>query len=313
LFILLSIEIILRVFKPEITSVGFSKNLSIDSLYYNTYGLKPNSVGTSNGANVSVDKYGFRESNTPVNKNKNSWLLLGDSVTFGVGVANDSTFSALINFKIDSINILNPSMIGYNIENYFTLFNYFLIQNPNKFRIDKVILAWCLNDIYSNKTTVEIQDAKDNNILLKFLSYFRVNSRLYHFIKKYLFDRPKTYYMFDSGFYINENVNFKNAINIINNIKNYCNSLDICFELLLLPYEYQIRKNYFVPQKLLKKSLADEIIMIDFFQLHQIPANKSKKYYLYGDGIHFSAMGHKFIAEQYINYLNELNDIDPKN
>jgi len=261
----------------------------------------------------SVDKYGFRKSNTLVNKNKKSWLLLGDSVTLGIGVANDSTFSALINSEIDSINILNPSMIGYNIDNYFTLFNYFMKENPNKFHIDKVILAWCLNDIYTNETTLEIQDAKDNNFLLKYLSYFRVNSRLYHFIKKYLFDRPKTYYMFDSEFYINENGDFKNTINIINNIKNYCDFLDIGFELLFLPYEYQIRKNHFAPQKLLQESLSQEIILIDLFQFHQSLTNKSKHFYLYGDGIHFSTKGHRFIAEQYINYLNELNDINSKN
>ena len=119
-------ELLVRLFKPEINTVGTTESIVADSLYYETYGLRPLSSGTSNGASVSIDRYGFRKSNNKIDTSKASWLLLGDSVTFGIGVEDDSTFSAIVNSNIDSLNILNPSAIGYNINSYWNVFKYLI-------------------------------------------------------------------------------------------------------------------------------------------------------------------------------------------
>jgi lysophospholipase L1-like esterase len=82
----------------------------------------------------------------------------------------------------------------------------------------------------------------------------------------------------------------------------------------MLPYEYQLRnhyyKNIFKPQDLLLQTLSNTIRDIkDMSIAFNLSKAEFKKYYLYGDGIHFSQKGHKLIADYVVKQLkNEFSD-----
>ncbi len=296
-FLFLS-EFAVRYFCPQIKSQGTDNNIFADNLFYSSSGLKPNSSGLSNGFFVKVDQFGFREFATKIDRSKNSWLLLGDSATMGIGVESDSTFAGIIHSALDSINVLNPSLIGYNIEDYFNLFKYFVLENEQNFAITRVSIFWCLNDLYTSSSNIVEPGGNFRSLFPDLLIFFRKHSRLYFFLKTKLFDRPKTYFLFDNKFYDKNDPLFQNSIKKIIEINNLCKTKQIIFDLILLPYEYQLRKPYLndTPQKILKVSLQNENIKILDLSQTAKRTELGKHLFLYGDGIHFSNMGHRLIA-----------------
>lgn len=202
-------EISIRYLVPKIQPQATSRAIVVDSLYHATHGLRPLSSGTTNGVPVAVDAFGFRKSAIEVDTSKSSWLLLGDSVTFGLGVAADSTFAARLQTLLNSVNILNAAAIGYNINCYRDVFQSLFVAKKIPFQIDRVLLCWCLNDVYSNVPDLATPGGKMRFLFADGLSWLRTHSRLYYFLKTLFFDRPKSYYLFDAAFYQPENPEFR--------------------------------------------------------------------------------------------------------
>ena len=298
IFLLLVAELAVRIFVPHIKTQGTTKGLFVDSLYYASHGLKPLSAGKSNDASVRVDKYGFREYSVSIDTSKESWLFLGDSVTFGIGVEADSTFAGIAQRRTNSTNILNPSASGYSIDNYYDVFKYFVLENKYDLKITRVSIFWCLNDIYLNMPDFKMPGGKIRHLFSDILLFMRIHSKLYYFAKTLLFDRSKSYFLFDKSFYHKNNAEFQHAIKRIVEVYDLCSEREIPFDLVLLPYEYQLRKGDFAPQNLMIKSLKDRhIVPLNPFAELSSRNCHSKSYYLYGDGVHFSKYGHKYIAE----------------
>ncbi len=306
LFILL-LEAGIRIIFPNIKSQSIDRNIIIDNKYYNSPGLKPNTHGIVNGINFYTDKYGFSKYCSSVNESKKAWLFLGDSVTMGIGVENDSTFAARINNLSEIHNVLNPSTIGYNIRDYLNIVQYFVVEKKLNFNIHHVTLFWCLNDVYINISTFYTPGGNIRYILGDLLRYIRFKSRIYLLLKNIFFDRAKSYYIFDEAFYNENDNNFQSSIENIKRINKLCKDRNIIFEIVLLPYEYQLRlksENNLRPQLLMKRKLiANNVCVLDpiNYLIHQ--NQKSNKFYLFGDGIHYSDFGHKIISEFIFNYL----------
>lgn len=297
-------ELAVRIFVPQIGTHGTSKSIIADSLFYGSYGLRPLSSGSTNDAIVRVDKYGFRKCSVKIDTAKSSWLILGDSVTFGIGIEADSTFAGIIQTKVDSLNIVNPSVSGYNINNYWDVFRYFVLRRNHKLKFEQVSIFWCLNDVYTNVSDFRIPGGKIRYLLSDFLTYIRIHSRLYYFLKTLLFDRPQSYYLFDKSFYDDENPEFRHAIKKLVQINKLCQERKIRFNLVLLPYEYQLRKNDFTPQNKLVEALRNEGVKVLNPCEHILSRNQnSQSYFLYGDGIHLSNYGHRYIANFVLNQL----------
>jgi hypothetical protein len=293
----LILEFTIRVFAPEITSQGTSKIIIADSLWYSSHGLRPLSSGTSNGAFVEIDRYGFRKSGTSLDTSKVCWLFLGDSVTFGIGIDADSTFTGIIQNHMHSVNILNPSTSGHNVKSYWDVFRFLVLERNDKLKINHVSIFWCLNDVYSNVPDMSFPGGKMRDVFSDFLIFLRAHSRFYYFIKTALFDRPKSYFLFDKSFYSPGNIEFKNAVQTIATMNKFCRQLGIRFDVVLLPYEYQLRIGDFTPQAQLKTALKNEMIhVLEPFAGSLDLRYDSKAYFLYGDGIHLSNLGHKHIA-----------------
>lgn len=158
-------EFFLRVFDTKIILSGTDHNLFSDSVYYSSAGLIPGSLGKSHGIMKEVDSLGFWKYSSNKNAGKNL-LIIGDSVTMGIGVENDSTFTGQLANSIDSLRVFNASLIGYNVDNYKDVVEKLLLNDKNNLRISSVNIFWCLNDLYSNFPGKENpQFANENNYL----------------------------------------------------------------------------------------------------------------------------------------------------
>jgi hypothetical protein len=107
--------------------------------------------------------------------------------------------------------------------------------------------------------------------------------------------------LFDEKFYEAMRPEFKKAIQSLKKISEICQSHEINFTFIFLPYEYQLRKidsTKFKPQKLMEHELSQSSISyLDPVRFLCESGIKSKKLFLFGDGIHLSSIGHRLIAE----------------
>ncbi|MCH7827180.1 MAG: SGNH/GDSL hydrolase family protein [Bacteroidetes bacterium] len=296
LFFLL--EIVIRISFTNIQLPGTSKELLIDSLYNTTVGLGSNKVGFSSEVKKTTNKYHIWKYMEDVNIKGPIILYLGDSVTMGIGVENDSTFVGINSKKI---NLINPSLIGYSVNDYLNVMKSFLSNNVFKGKIKKIYLFWSLNDLYSNFTVKNSPGLKVDNLFFPIIDYVRRNSKLFIYTKNLFSDRSKIYYNYDVQFYKESNEYFQKGLIDIKEISRICISEGINLTVFLLPYEYQLRENYIkfnYPQKLLLKKLSE--FNINVFDIGERLSNykyNSKSLYLYEDGIHFSKKGHKLLAD----------------
>jgi len=114
LLILIFFELIVRYFYPEIVLSGTSSSLLKDNVYFDSPGIVRNSSGECYGVIKASDSLGFWKYNkVNFSKKRTKWLFLGDSATMGIGVENDSTFAGIVNSSLDTVEVLNPSLIGY--------------------------------------------------------------------------------------------------------------------------------------------------------------------------------------------------------
>ena len=299
LVLLVLLEMALRIFAPQIGPQGTDKILYQDDLYYGSYGLRPNAYGESNGALVRVDALGCRETSAPIDTSKLSWLYLGDSVTMGLGVTGDSTFAGRLQSRFRNVNLLNPSMIGYGVDDYVNLLRWFVVDRGDSLKIDRVTVCWCLNDIYSEEDEVSAPGSGVRATFGSLISYIRPRLRTYMFLKTLFFDRPKSYYLYDSKFYSDSN-EVNRAVSKVVMMFGECSRRNIPFEVLILPYEYELRSGVVLhdtPQQILRRKLDSlGIGSMDPMSYMRKSGIKPNAMYLYGDGIHLSNLGHRLIA-----------------
>ncbi len=306
--IFLLLEAAVRIFVPEITLSGTSANLVVDSLYDDSPGIKSNTIGFSGEVEKASNSYHAWKYFKPATGSIRKVLYLGDSVTMGISVENDSTYAGIINNSPDSQPVINPSLIGYSSNDYLNVFNVFVTENRFNLDFYSVVVFWTLNDIYSNYPDENSSEFYGGSLLNDIINFFRHNSKAYHFLKNLFSDRPRAYYEYDRQFYSEDNPLLLSSIKNLEQISSACDTLGIKFLVVLLPYEYQLRsynqndnpanrKRIFYPQQLMKKKLARlNIRLIDLRNAFRDDYKNFGSYYLYGDGIHFNNKGHRVIA-----------------
>ncbi|MGE5364125.1 MAG: SGNH/GDSL hydrolase family protein [Bacteroidota bacterium] len=298
--LMLLFEMIIRIAVPSIHPLGTERKLMTDRMYGSSAGLKPSVEGKSNGAAFATDQYGFRKNSVAVDTSKESILLLGDSVTMGIGVESDSVFSARLQRARPDVNVLNPSLVGYDIGDYSNLLDHFLVQK--QFHLRKVFVFFCLNDVYAGSVDqIEQPGGGIRKYFNWILNSLRAESMGYQFLKDLFTDRQKSYFDYDSRFYNTSNTSFNHTVSMLAEMKKRAEGKNVELKVILLPYEYQLREprtaSVFFPQQLLTRELSKWDIHA-FSLLQQLHLKNSKDYYLFGDGIHFSEAGHRLISEQ---------------
>ena len=295
---ILFIEIFARLFNlADLT--GISKNLIINQnkLNFNA----PNIKAIAFSKKVYTDKSGFRipNENFKYDLKNSSVLILGDSVSFGVGVDESDSFVGLLRNKFNNINFYNSSVSGYSFKDY----PHILKKNNNINKLNQTILFFTLNDISFEKTVLNIDEEfkkyKSNTFLIKLNIFLRNKSVFYMWLKGIVTNPSVRHFNYIYPIYNEEDAILKLKIEI-NKLKNSIDEKNNNLTFIILPYEFQTRKEncnekYLKPQSELKNILKEENInFFDYsknFCIHKNP----KSLFLKFDPVHLSKDGHYLV------------------
>lgn len=274
---------------------------------------KPNKNFKVYGKNSKTDKYGFRIPliDYQFNENKNSILILGDSVAYGVGVNEKDSFIGITRQKIKKNNLLNTAIFGHNIESYI----YILKKNNLRFdnQIDKIIIFICLNDIVPYQGVVFKENITQpnnranffenyikNKFSIKLNIFLRERSHLFVLLKSIFTDPVKRHYDYMNVLYKNEQ-NLIQFENNLNEFKKILKDNNFKFEFIMLPYAYQIKNNckkkLLSPQNYVKKIFDKlDLKLLDYTQKFCSSSDKNELFLPF-DPVHLSKYGHKFVSD----------------
>jgi len=296
----LAIELSIRIFCPEIPEIGTTRILVVDALYGMTDGLRPDATGVSDGAPVSVNSMGFWRYSAVADSGAPGWLILGDSVTMGVGVDPDSTFIGRIAKALRTYTVCNASWLGYSSADYLNVLRGRLALRSARPGppIRRVTVFWTLNDVYSNQpfgrqpgTLVRIYGGT-------VMTFIARHVRTYQWLKGILFDRPLEYYQFDRPFYNPQGDHFRSCVSDLQAIASICRQSGAILDIVLLPYEYQLRAGVedYLPQRMMTR-VADRlgIRCWDASMALRDSGVEPRRLFRFGDGIHFSREGHRVL------------------
>ena len=130
-FVILILETIIR-FSGKIGLQGYDKNIFFKE--NNIVLSEPNKVFTVFGKKSKTDENGFRVplNDFSYNSSKNFYLILGDSVTYGVGVKEEDSFVGILRKK--NKNLLNSAISGHNLESYL-----YILKKNTGLNIQKIL------------------------------------------------------------------------------------------------------------------------------------------------------------------------------
>ena len=288
--------------------LGTSKNL----LNTTTIPYKNNSniEGNSFGKNVFTDLNGYRipSKNFSYKNDKQNLLILGDSVSFASGVLEEESFIGLLRKKNENINILNTSVVGYNIKSYQQI----LSEISKKKLAQKVILFYCLNDIGVKINTIDkksilndqvdkfsfINRLKESTVFSYLNNFLRSKSVLYIFVKSVLSKPSERHFRYELALYSN-NMFLKELENNIKNINEIKKKFNLDLSFVVLPFEYQTRKGncqkYLDPQEKLINFLNSYNLKYFDYTSEFCLQDKPKDLYLKYDPVHLSKKGHRLV------------------
>ncbi len=282
---------------------GTSGSLYRENVYRHSPAWKPGATGISFGQKIRINQLGLRGSDIPLSDTSKILLLIGDSVLFGVGVPDSSIISRFLQKKLDSEGwtVLNTGVIGYRVEDYLNVAKYWLKKYPVK----SVILFYALNDIYQQEPAIE--QHRQVSLLENMLSYLRTHSKGYVWLKEMLLNRGKQYFLYDYKIYQKDRQKIDKAVEKLRMINKLCEDNNSKLTVLLLPSKYQylnVVEHPWLPQKRLMSKLTNKNINVyDFSKVFQEQRNVDQ-FYLFGDGMHFSARGHREIANYVLSKVN---------
>jgi hypothetical protein len=311
--LLISLEIITRVFSMS-GIMGMDSNLIENTNGINE--LKKNSKGKVFGKIVYTDSNGFRVpiENFEYSKDHSSIFIIGDSVAFGNGVDEKKTFIGSLRIKNKNINFLNSSVPGYQIFEHN--------KNVNKLndfkKIKKIFYVFTLNDVFEiNRTNNNNQKSSKTNSFFKRLKktkffqfineYLRNKSYLYMYIKGIASDPSKRYFQYALNYYKNKN-DFTDIEVYLSKLKNISLARNIDLKIIILPYEFQTRKDNCIKENLIPQQIIEEILIslevqyknyTDFFCGSINPKSLFYKF----DPMHLSEKGHKLV---FLKMLKEI-------
>lgn len=315
-FLLFFLEFSIRILNV-VNILGHDENLY--SFNTTPRSLNPDIESIAFGKKIFTDSHGFRVPNKDYKYDnlKKSILIIGDSVTFGLGVKEEESVIGILRSENTEFNFYNTSVSGHNLKSYKEV----LSKHINTLKFEKVIIFLGLNDIYyqegilkkissenlTNNKKSFVQTLKEKSSAVKINNYLRSRSALYILIKSLITNPQKRYFDTAYPMYLNNN-NLNLYEQTIREIKKLTEkNKKLIF--ILLPFEFQTRKincnqKNLKPQKIIKNILIkNELNYFDFSQdfcKHQLP----KSLYLKYDPAHLSVKGHNFLKKLIDNKKN---------
>lgn len=313
--VLFVFEAIIRL-SGSVKPISNSRELFVFNAFGPSKGNAENIEAMSFGEKVYTDKYGFRIPKDYTDKHlDNAVLLLGDSITFGVGVREQDTFAGLLRSKLPNTMVYNTGVVGYNSYDYENVIVHFLPSHPEIIpNLKRVYLIYCLNDLNSDsaalidrelntkaKKTTIFDSARHVGSLAGLNEFLRENSLLYVYLKGLLTDPQMRFYKAEALYYNADNDKiFNKNIQPILNIDSALKARHIPFTVIIAPYEVQLRKTEALlePQKKLSAFFSShDIDFIDPVPEFLAKGTPSKEFYLFADPMHFSEKGHLVIFD----------------
>lgn len=286
-----AIETAVRLFNPEISAVGTDKELFRSGTFGHSAGPRPGATGRSNGVMRRVDDRGFW-AYSGARPTKPKWLLLGDSVTMGLGVEGDSTYAGILAAAQDSLDVVSASVPGHASDDYLAIARVL----ADSMDIRRISVFWCLNDVMAGRP---VDNAPTGTRVLdnRMMAFVRRYVRTYTWAKSTFTDRPKRYYLHDSALYEERRGYLEAALTDLGELSDLATAHGIPLEVILLPYEYGLRTGEHAPRRLMADRLGALDIRVRDAGPELLPTGDPAHLYLYGDGIHFNRRGHRAIAE----------------
>lgn len=293
---------------------GINKDLIVRN--YDSFKNRENIETKVFGKIVYTDKNGYRvpKKNYLYEKDSSGFLILGDSTSFGVGIKEEETFVGRLRIAYPSINFFNTSVIGYNLSNYNEVLKNKVDDN---YKIKHVILFLNINDvdfeskIFQDDNTKELSNNNDNYTFINWMKNNYIFNNLHYFLRE-----RSIFYMWIKGiftktqerFYSHVYYLYKNKNNIsklnfeIRNVKKNVQIYNSNLTVIILPYEFQTRKNYcnknyIFPQNILKKILLKNSIKFYDYTSEFCNQKKPNNLFLKFDPVHLSQIGHNFVFE----------------
>jgi len=297
---LILLEILTRFFiddgmNYEIEMMKYANELKIISSD-NKIGIehRKNIKGTYMGAEVFLDKDGFRYNSLSQENNKEKILMLGDSMTFGWGAKN--TFSDLLNQKIKTHDFLNA---GIGNTNTIMQVNNFFKNFSEKYNYKIIILNFFINDFEN----VEI---KEPNFLQKY-SYFYtfLNNKLNTILIK--FKLKDDWEKFYTNNYLNEKMK-NETLNQINKLNNFCLERDIKFIIHNIPELRDLDNYKFREETVIIKNFATSKNILFLNSHNDLQKHDEESLWVTKLDPHANDKAHKIISDYlYKNIKKYLN------
>lgn len=322
-FLLLALlEGALRVAYPGLHSMGSDYTLfrAVDG----GYAYAPNARGYAHGALFEIDADGFRKfSSTPADHRDKILLVMGDSVTVGVGVQADAIYPALLDKELTSSRVVNAAVSGYGFSDYVVRLRKLLPE----LRPEGVVLGLCLNDLSRTSQTNIVAELKDRrktwddyvvrypNPIIRTLryaddNYLGVNRYLNRYwltsiwLKNMFADSPKNHFLAEYAMYERPDAPSR-LRDELSAIQTLVRANGAWLQLMVFPYEYQMRvkdPQLFSPQRLITETAKSLGISI-LDPIHVMVGRPSEDLFLYVDPAHFSASGHKIVEQTLREHL----------
>lgn len=296
--IIILLETSLRLFS-SINELGYQKNLFKEDSKITLHNTNIESVVFGN--KVFTDNYGFRVPNKKYEYNdlsKKNFLILGDSVSFGVGVDEEKTFIGQIRKKYSKVNLFNSSVTGHNSFDHLNLLEFYYAN----IKFNKVIIFYCLNDVVSLPGVVIHKSSyKQNYFLSKINIFLRNKSFIYIFLKSKLTNPEKRYYDYILPLYQNEK-SIDLTSKAFNKISEFSKNHNLDLTVVILPYKHQVEKNncpkeLLFPQNTIKKILTRS--KIKYYDLtDDFCVNNQNNLFLKYDPVHLSINGHTLVFKK---------------
>lgn len=310
---------------PAVNFRGIERGLFAPADWPGGYANARGFSGRVFGARAFTNEFGFRVDSTGGRRfdaRRDTVLILGDSVSFGVGVEDGKTFADLLAGAWPEQNVLNASVIGYGLEDYLAALPTMLDTSPVASRVRAVILGICLNDgAPSSKAAILAQVARErgeqptagsdslpsgaiDSALAATNAFLRERSKLYLVVKSAFRDAAAGYFLADRPFY-DDGVAVQGALKSLDNIAAVLSGRGISLTVIVFPYAYQLRSGndalVWLPQKILLEHFAAKAVpAIDLAAAmqgdHAATGRPYADYFLFDDPMHLSEFGHEIAA-----------------
>lgn len=256
---------------------------------------RPSSAATLMGVPVQINADGLRDRDYPVARNDSRRIVfLGDSLTFGWGVASADTFEHLLEEKLQPVEILNFGTGNYNTEQEVNLF----LEKGLKYAPDEVVLWYFLNDA----------EPTPQSSPWAFLGHSRLVTFFWSRIKTVLsrMDASRSYQDYYADLYRDDREGWVRTKQAFIALQDVCKEKDIALKVVLLPELHELQaqpfqREYAQVNSFLQSQGIDVLNLYPIFAAEQ----DSQSLWVALDDAHPNAVAHKRIAELTGSFIME--------